>query len=343
MALPARVTLRCVHADLTADWGSEEHRRHALVGQSPADLRWHDLDHSAIKNAVAVYNGDASADTQRESISGLTDPPWWKVKSSRWRGAVWIDPETNQPWLCAAGIRIDGSGDDFYASFMADVGGKGAAYFLPTEEDRSLLRTETAALKESEWATSISRSVLDAVAEAATNGTATRDLPGLVSSAPAASITIEVETTRDQWDPEGASEEPAGVAIQLQIRDYSQPAVHRRIQVLACWTISPVEHDWDAAPDAVGIRLLATISEARLRQLSVASSIPDGESSDLQRGEMQPTTKAHYAPQRILAEAIVERLSVRALCGIWFVPRQDHTGLPICEGCEDRYERSHRD
>ena len=41
----------------------------------------------------------------------------FKVKAQRWRGAIWVD--AGIPWLVAAGLREEGSPDDFYASLAA--------------------------------------------------------------------------------------------------------------------------------------------------------------------------------------------------------------------------------
>lgn len=50
-----------------------------------------------------------------------------------------------------------------------------------------------------------------------------------------------------------------------------------------------------------------------------------------------PNDRAHYAHRQNLALSSVEGLGVRSLCGVFFVPYQDHDSLPRCAACEDRY------
>ncbi len=84
---------------------------------------------------------------------------------------------------------------------------------------------------------------------------------------------------------------------------------------------------------------MTTVSEARLRQIVVAEQVSDLGAETGPPGEMSPTTHAHYAPSRLLARATVEGLAVPALCGTWFVPRQDHVDMPVCGACEARHVR----
>lgn len=60
----------------------------------------------------------ADSDTPHERIRSIDDAVLFKAKVQRWRGAIWCDePESEVPvWLVAAGIREDGSGDDFYTA-----------------------------------------------------------------------------------------------------------------------------------------------------------------------------------------------------------------------------------
>jgi hypothetical protein len=83
----------------------------------------------------------------------------FKVKIGRWRGAVW--PEEDLPWLVAAGIREDGSNDDFYAALETDAKAARARYnadhtpplttttytghLLPQPEDRIRYQAEDGA------------------------------------------------------------------------------------------------------------------------------------------------------------------------------------------------------
>src|SRR5699024_7968462 len=44
-------------------------------------------DHPLVRSFSAAFESGGSG-VRRESISGLTEPYWWKQKVSRWRGAA---------------------------------------------------------------------------------------------------------------------------------------------------------------------------------------------------------------------------------------------------------------
>jgi hypothetical protein len=51
-----------------------------------------------------------------------------------------------------------------------------------------------------------------------------------------------------------------------------------------------------------------------------------------------PGSVSHWAHHRDLAESSVEGHAVRAMCGVFFVPFQDHQGLPVCAECAEIHE-----
>nr|WP_241728173.1 DUF3039 domain-containing protein [Dietzia maris] len=46
---------------------------------------------------------------------------------------------------------------------------------------------------------------------------------------------------------------------------------------------------------------------------------------------------SHYTHREHLAGKTINGEAVRALCGPFFVPRQDHHSLPLCPKCAERY------
>ncbi len=56
---------------------------------------------------------------ENQYIDLLKNPPGFKVKVERWRGATWYDRETEVVFLLAAGWRADGDPDDFYRELEA--------------------------------------------------------------------------------------------------------------------------------------------------------------------------------------------------------------------------------
>ena len=52
-----------------------------------------------------------------------------------------------------------------------------------------------------------------------------------------------------------------------------------------------------------------------------------------------PGSYAHFAHKRHLAGNTIEGHASRALCGVFFVPTQDHATLPQCPRCGEEYTR----
>src|SRR5689334_14231255 len=104
-----RPTLRCLRNDLNDGWADTTHQW--IVGPGPAGPTGppplHALNHPLIQHVVEVFS-QSGEEIRRETISRTSDPKLYKVKSARWRGAVYIDPDDGQPWLVGAGLRREG-------------------------------------------------------------------------------------------------------------------------------------------------------------------------------------------------------------------------------------------
>jgi hypothetical protein len=337
--LPARPTLRCMRADLVADWDDQAQGLRATRGQDPG-VRLHELDHPLVRHVAGAFPGDLvdQVGVIRESISATQDPPFYKAKTGRWRGAVWVDPDTGQAWLCAAGWRYEAEPTkDFYGTFPDMVAADPEKY-LPTQDDRDLLAFEVADREFAAWEFQATVAVIKAVGTVA-DDPLTIKLPAL-RSYQMPSLTVELVTMphEDNDEAEEAHEVPAEVAVQLLIRDWSNQALLKRVQCVVCSAVAPNEDSWDVAPgQAPSVRLLATIDEARLLQLRIAARLDDVEDVAEDIGTMNAGSRSHWAPVSGLARAMVEGLAVRGLCGAWFVPRQDHAGMPVCEHCRDAF------
>ena len=125
MGLTRRVTLRCLCDDLVTDWGDGAQRerfielRDALEAAKP-DTEVLQLmrglpspamaDHPLVRSFSAQFAAN-DGEVRRESISGLNDTHWWKVKTGRWRGAATdslLVADDDEVWLCAGGMRAQG-------------------------------------------------------------------------------------------------------------------------------------------------------------------------------------------------------------------------------------------
>lgn len=105
--MTVRPTLRCLRDDLHLPLPT------ALV---PLD----EIDHPILKKAAEQF---AARDTPHERIVSVDDVVLFKVKTGRWRGAVFCDEPGDDAldWLVAAGIREEGAPDDFYAALHAQA------------------------------------------------------------------------------------------------------------------------------------------------------------------------------------------------------------------------------
>ncbi|MEV0226719.1 hypothetical protein [Streptomyces sp. NPDC050704] len=107
----ARPTLRCLSQDL-------------CLPVPPITVPLDEVEHPALAKAQEQFDG--SDGRQHERIRAIDDQVLFKVKAARWRGAVWVSEPC--PWLVAAGIREDGSSDDFYAALATDAKAARSAY-----------------------------------------------------------------------------------------------------------------------------------------------------------------------------------------------------------------------
>ncbi len=100
--MPVRPTVRCLREDLGLPIPS---------ARIPLD----EIDHPLLRKAAEQF---AAEDTPHERIRAIDDVVLFKVKTGRWRGAIYSgDPGAGvKDWLVAAGTREEGSPDDFYAA-----------------------------------------------------------------------------------------------------------------------------------------------------------------------------------------------------------------------------------
>lgn len=324
MPQPARPTLRCLRQDLTEDWNDTQQR--GALNDVPIALPSFDqLDHPVVRHAAGVFNGKPDTDAQREGITGLTNPMWLKLKTGRWRGAIWED-EDGQAWLCAAGLRREREATDFYAYFMGAVTGGGPDQFLPTDEDRRRLRAEQAEAAVADWERGLHQAACDALVAAKEAGTGSFVVPG-VGEGSADLSTVEIEVVIIDDDDDGG-EGVAEVVVSFARTDWSHVDLAEHADLIVLLAVQPDEQSWDPSSGATGPIYSLVMSPAELDALLAAVD------RDGQPGLSNPGQTAHFAHRGHLTESVIEGKPVRGLCGKWFVPRQDHEGKPRCERCD---------
>lgn len=120
--MTVRPTLRCLREDLHLP---------LPTARVPLD----EVDHPVLRKAAGQF---AVPGTPHERIASIDDVVLLKVKTGRWRGAVFPgEPgDDTQDWLIAAGIREEGAPDDYYATLHAQA--RAARQRYNAEHDKPL-------------------------------------------------------------------------------------------------------------------------------------------------------------------------------------------------------------
>jgi hypothetical protein len=239
-------------------------------------------------------------------------------------GALWR-PSGRQrrfpPPRLAKGDHQDS--DDFYVQLQGLFANGREDVLKPRGQDRRLLAIETAAAQIVKWELQLQQQVVDALDELAASGRTRIDIRHPTKDRKFASVDLEM--TVEPGD--GYAAEAFFVDVSLE-RDYRGTNLAWTMTTRLQISLSPPTQDWDRYGDTMSA--LADIGHAadqaaRLRELTA-------------RGELcrsEPGTVSHWAHQKSLAGSTVKGRAVRALCGVFFVPFQDHESMPICPECSE--------
>ena len=323
----ARPTLRLLAEDLTAGWASPRPRRMLDEGRLDELHPLSELPHPIIAKAMASFGMDASADNHAGLIVSSTRLRLMEIRAGQWRGGVWRDEESGVHWLVAAGLAKGEhqDRDDFYQRVQRENDSGGSAAWLPTEADVRLLKRETAARLITAWELNIQRQLLDALREIHSGGTVRIDIAHPVRADERVCV-VEIEgvPVRDE------SYEADEITVEiLAERAYAGSDLVWQLTVRALITLSPPEQGWDRYKDTY-----STIAEPGYFTTRVAALESLVAENALE--ESVPGDHAHYAHRQHLAGNTIEGKAVRAMCGVYFVPTQDHDSLPCCPTCRQR-------
>lgn len=329
MTRRARPTLRVLRVDLSRGWESTHPKRQLDRGDLDSLSPLSELPHPLIRKASESFGDIPSQDNFVGRIASSPNIPLYEVKIGQWRGGIWIDPNTDNCWLVVAGLAKGNhkDRDDFYKQVERAETNNELVGWLPTDEDRHVLKRERASVTLADWELDIQRSVLLGL-EQITSGGSTNlgvHVPG-VNSQDLAQFTLTVAHVHE---PDYGAEE---FVLEVVVSDGfvgSHLAWQATLRILI--TVCPPENGWDRYGDSY-----STISEIgflrkRIEELQALTA----------RGELAesiPNDKSHFAHVKSLADSMIEGLGVRSLCGIYFVPTQDHESLPKCTTCAERYQ-----
>jgi hypothetical protein len=325
----ARPTLRLLAEDLTADWTSPRPRRLLVEGRFDELHPLSELPHPIIAKAAESFGMDATADNNAGLIVSSNQLHLLEIRAGQWRGGVWQDEESGVHWLVAAGLAKGEhqDRDDFYQRVQRENDSGASTDWLPTEDDVRLLKRETAARLVTVWELDIQKRLLDTLRRIHSGGTARIDIPHPVRAGEKVCVAdIEVVQVRD----EGYQADEITLEI-LAERAYAGSDLVWNLTLRALTTLSPPEQGWDRYKDTY-----STIAEPGYfaARVTALEALVAGQALE----ESVPGQHAHFTHRRHLAGNTIEGKAVRALCGAYFVPTQDHDSLPCCPTCRERLD-----
>lgn len=351
MAYVRRVTLRCLCEDLTDDWASVAQQRAFRQLRSAVASSGPDSDVASALECLpttalaehplvaSFFSNFASDDPglQRESISGLTNPHWWKQKVSRWRGAATdaSDVGEGEAWLCAGGLRASGDQKDFYTAFMKAISNGGATVFLPAAEDRRLQQVEAKVARLAAWEEQLRLAVLICLADADQGGerqTLHVPAPG-PEPVGAALAHFGFELAR----VDAGSDELVELFLYVSDQNHARPSLLQLSVEAARSVLEPVNDAWRVLPgqgtDQIWSALISGEVLGVAQQAKTEGQLP----AHLRSGALRLGVQAHYTYKDGIVTATVEGDAVRGLCGTWFVPTANPEHVPLCPACAHLY------
>ncbi|MFD3706516.1 DUF3039 domain-containing protein [Nocardia sp. NPDC058658] len=318
----ARPTVRLLAEDLPSGWADPRIFRAVNEG------RWNDLHplgelpHPLLRKAAQLYGDDPQDDPPPRIIACSGSLKLQELRNAQWRAGIWTDPESGVRWVCVAGLAKGGhrDGDDFYEKLNALVERSGGSELRPTDADRRLLRRETAAWAITAWELRLQATVGEVLESVVGGGIARFDAPH-----PARSESMgEIELTVVSGDCEEFV-----LVVDLDAR-FAASSLGWSLITRVLVSISPPTQDWDRFERSFATSAEGGFARHRAAQLRLAA----------ERGELLPPefgTVSHFVHSEHLAAATVEGNATRALCGVFFVPMQDHERLPTCPECTVRF------
>lgn len=317
----ARPTLRLLRA-LSDGW--EDAFQHRAVSEE----RWDDvqplssLRHPILLKCRNTFEAKPHDRRSRRPIACSRDLRLEEIRFSQWRAAIWLDDDGVQ-WIVAAG-RAKGNHEDredFYEILDRQCSTEeGRDALLPTDADRNLLKRETAARILTDWELSLQPIVARLLENAVTTGRSRTAIPHPIHSRLLTELELEVAIGADVEE------------FVLTFINHQQPgsplayALERRLLI----SIAPPEQDWD-----VGSGIYAAMEAPGHAQSQIGELRRAVDENRLL--ESTPGQSAHRAHRRHIGDAAVSGRALRALCGVFFVPRTDPEKLPCCTECEQTY------
>lgn len=325
----ARPTLRLLREDLTSGWGAVHPQRSLAAGRLGDLHPLSELPHPIITKATECFGANPDEDNFVGPIGCSTRLRLLEIKQSQWRGGIWDDPATGVRWLVVAGLAKGGhqDRDDFYKHVEREDRAGSTEQWLPHAEDIRLLKQETAARLRTQWELETQKLLLETLRLIGAGGSRRISIDHPVpNQGKFAVVDLTVAPVRD----EGYEADEMVVEIIPESR-YAGSNLLWEMTTRILISLEPPEQGWDRDRDTyINIGEPGAWSN-RARDLETLEST----------GELavsEPGSISHYTHRAHLAGKTINGEAVRALCGPFFVPRQDHESLPLCPTCEQRLQ-----
>ncbi|WP_020421175.1 DUF3039 domain-containing protein [Amycolatopsis sp. ATCC 39116] len=331
----ARPTLRTLREDLTNGWESPYPPRQLSIGNYEELHPLADLPHPIITKAAASFPEEAADDNYVGRIQSCSSLTLLEVKAGQWRGGVWID-DAGTCWLLIAGLAKGDheDHDDFYERIARiEADGPGIAALRPTDEDIRLHKREAVSAAMQQWDLDTQVTLTEQLHSVQDGGTTRAVIrhPLADRLPPSEQTFAEVRLTMTPVRDDDYEADEIDLEILTSSR-WAGSGLEWQFILRALSVLNPPEQSWDRVGNT-----FSTIAEPgdyvhRVREL-------DQLNAQQELAQSQPGQHAHYTHRRGLTESTYNGSAVRALCGVVFVPMQDHVDMPSCPTCQQRYQQ----
>lgn len=326
----ARPTLRVIREDLASDWGSPYFRRALEESRVEALSPLSELPHPIIRKAADSFPDDPKSYNFVQPIVSSTQIRLLEIKNSQWRGEVWEDPETGVCWLLVAGLAKGEhqDSDDFYVQIKNQDKYGNPEHWLPTPEDLQILKRETAARLRTEWELGIQRQVLEGLRAVHLGGSYVFDVDHVLPEK-GRIASVEVSVTQERLHNSGVDTDDISVDFVARSQYEGSNLLWALIQRVLI-SIEPPHQGWDRFANSFSNMGAPGAWTDSITDL--AAAVEADELVPIELGKA-----SHYAHTKHLAGNTIQGRGVRAMCGVYFVPAQDHQALPKCPTCSELY------
>ncbi|MGQ4618099.1 DUF3039 domain-containing protein [Nocardia sp. R7R-8] len=308
--------------DLFTDWTEPQAMRAVADGMWSHLHPFSELPHPLLRKAAELYGSDPTNDPAPRLIACSGDLRLQELRNSQWRAGLWTDPETGVRWICAAGLAKGGhkDGADFYQRLGAIVERTGGAELLPTELDRRLFKTEKGAWLITRWELRLQHEVAEALGKAGQGAGCQLDFAHPVRSGSIGTAQLTVAAD------DGCEE----LVIEFDLdNEFATSQLGWLLTMRVLVSLSPPVQSWDRYGTSYSTIAEPGHSRTQVQRLRMVSAREELLAQEL--GKV-----GHRVHTEHLTAATIDGKASRALCGVFFVPMQDHTGLEECVECAAR-------